>query len=451
MRRIIGITPAPKVGSLYNEGIWDSDAGVWQGKDVVRTTESDHAQRTSFLLGTPSLKAAGCSVEPVVVIARCRVVMCILHCCMAMDRLQMTNIERLAAERLAGGDEVSRAAILAVLHEHRTGCRLGKYCSPDGEETSRLFAAWPDVALLLSVGPEEPLYRAVMGMAKLLKDLYHTYQVGIRPQCRAAAAAFRKHCAPRSASHYLLFLEEDADRVLDDIWPFGLAMFSNDIVESLNRFLKQAFNEHSAPGGGRQTATGTASYGRSQASIDSGADALRQVLQWVFLYFQIHLHQHDVVRHVPCVAKAALQTTHSAPPPFLSSLLSSAPIHGRARQRRYDANDVGTFEGHQEYSGLQMGSGLGAGLGSGAGLGLGGGLGLGLGLGLGVGLGLGFGWGLGVGLGTDFVLGLGLGLGLGVCFGALCAQWKSLHWVCVSCVLPCSPHSPLCPFRSLPP
>ena len=126
VRRIIGITPAPQVGSLYNEGIWDSDAAVWRGKDVVRTTESDHAQRTSFLLGTPSLKAAGCSVEPVVGIARCRVVMCILHCCMAMGRLQMTNIERLAAVRLAGGDEVSRPAIQAVLHEHRTGCRLGK-------------------------------------------------------------------------------------------------------------------------------------------------------------------------------------------------------------------------------------------------------------------------------------------------------------------------------------
>ena len=110
VRRIIGITPASQVGSLYNEGIWDADAAVRRGKDVVRTTESDHAQRTCFLLGTPALKAAGCSVKPVVVIARCRVVMCILQCCMAMGRLQMTNIERLAAERLAGGDEVSRAA-----------------------------------------------------------------------------------------------------------------------------------------------------------------------------------------------------------------------------------------------------------------------------------------------------------------------------------------------------
>ena len=57
----------------------------------------------------------------------------------------MANIERLANDRLASGDQV--AAIQATLHEHRTGCRLGKGASPDGEETSRLFAAWPDLAL----------------------------------------------------------------------------------------------------------------------------------------------------------------------------------------------------------------------------------------------------------------------------------------------------------------
>ena len=87
VRRIIGISPARQVGSLYNEAIGDSDAHDGMGKDAVRTTESDHEQRTSFLLGTPSLKAASCSVDPVVVMARCRVVMCSLHCCMAIGRL----------------------------------------------------------------------------------------------------------------------------------------------------------------------------------------------------------------------------------------------------------------------------------------------------------------------------------------------------------------------------
>ena len=138
VRRIIGISPAPQVGSLYNEATWDCDARVWMGKDVVWTFESDHEQRTSFLLGTPSLKAAGCSVDPVVVIARCRVVMCILLCCMALGRLQMANIEQLANDRLSPGDQVICAAIQATLHEHRTGCRLGKDASPYGEETSSL-------------------------------------------------------------------------------------------------------------------------------------------------------------------------------------------------------------------------------------------------------------------------------------------------------------------------
>ena len=54
-------------------------ARVWMGKGVARTTESNHEQRTSFWIGTPSLKVAGCSVDLVVVIARCRVVMCILQ------------------------------------------------------------------------------------------------------------------------------------------------------------------------------------------------------------------------------------------------------------------------------------------------------------------------------------------------------------------------------------
>ena len=45
VRRIIGITPAPEVGSLYNEGIWDSDAAVWRGKDV--------ATNMSIPAGTP--------------------------------------------------------------------------------------------------------------------------------------------------------------------------------------------------------------------------------------------------------------------------------------------------------------------------------------------------------------------------------------------------------------
>ena len=68
---------------------------------------------------------------------------------------------------------------------------------------------------------------------------------------------------PISASHYLLFLEECADILLENICPFGMAMFFNHIVESLDRFLKQTFNMHTTRGGGMQKATRTANCGRS--------------------------------------------------------------------------------------------------------------------------------------------------------------------------------------------
>ena len=267
------------------------------------------------------------------VIARCRGVMCILHCCMALGRLQMANIERWANDRLAPGDQVTRPAMQATLREHRAGCRLGWDASPRGEETSRLFLAWPELALFLAVVPEEPLYKTVVDMAQLLPDLYHTYQMGARPYCRGIAAAFRKHCAPGSPSHYLTFLEEDGDHLLQDIWPFGMAMFSNDIAESLDGFLKQAFNEHSAWGGGKQKATGQSACGRPEAFVDRDADTPGQVLQWVFLYFHIHLHQHGAGRHLSCVSGASPESVPHSLATFLSSLLSSAPQHGRARQQ----------------------------------------------------------------------------------------------------------------------
>ena len=38
--------------------------------------------------------------------------------------------------------------------------------------------------------------------------------------------------------------------MLQNFKPFGLAMFSGDISESINRFLKHGHNEHSNRGGG---------------------------------------------------------------------------------------------------------------------------------------------------------------------------------------------------------
>ena len=203
-----------------------------------------------------------------------------------------------------------------MLPKHRTGCRLGKDASLDGEGTSRLFAAWQDLVLLLAVAPDEPIYKAFGDMAQLLRDLYDTYQVGPHSRCRAITAAFHEHCVPGSVSHHLLFLE-DADRLQEDIWPFSMAMFSNDIVEDLNKFLKQALKEHSAQGADKQKATGQSAFGRPKASVNLDVDTVGQVLHWVFLYFHIHVHQHDDVRHVPCVPKASLESIPQSPDPLL--------------------------------------------------------------------------------------------------------------------------------------
>ena len=151
------------------------------------------------------------------------------------------------------------------MQEHRTGCRVGKDASPDGKDTSRVFATWPDLAVLLAMVPDEPLYNAVVDMAHLLRDLYHTYQVGPCPQCWAIGVAFREHCAPGSSPTTFFFWR----MVQTEFWrTFSMAMFSNDIVESLNEFLKHAFNQQSAKGGGKQKVTGQSARGRPEASTN---------------------------------------------------------------------------------------------------------------------------------------------------------------------------------------
>ena len=58
-RRVIGVSTCPQVGSMFNEGIWHAPTKTWEGSASPRTMEGDEANYTAFLLGTPSLQAAG--------------------------------------------------------------------------------------------------------------------------------------------------------------------------------------------------------------------------------------------------------------------------------------------------------------------------------------------------------------------------------------------------------
>ena len=113
--------------------------------------------------------------------------------------------------------------------------------APDGEEAHNLFCAWEQIAPVLAYVEEDPTWQAVVGLRTLLG-----------PSCRRVAAAFRDRCCGELGSHYLLFLEEDCDTMLEsaDACGSGLAAVSGDVVESTNYILKKGYNGHSARSGG---------------------------------------------------------------------------------------------------------------------------------------------------------------------------------------------------------
>ena len=121
--------------------------------------------------------------------------------------------------------------------------------------------------------------------------------------CRDAMRAFEGHCmAPGQGGHYFIILLHDMDDLLAFIHPLGLAMFSGDVVESMNRILKRAYSDHSNRSGGKTAATGFAAPDsvRLQKDVDGHASVLAQCLQWVFLYFHIHLVCQGKVRATRC-------------------------------------------------------------------------------------------------------------------------------------------------------
>ena len=67
-RRVIGVSTFPKVGSMFNEGIWNAQKKTWEGSAIRRTMEGDEANYTAFLL--PSLQAAGCSTQRILKLPR---------------------------------------------------------------------------------------------------------------------------------------------------------------------------------------------------------------------------------------------------------------------------------------------------------------------------------------------------------------------------------------------
>ena len=76
-----------------------------------------------------SLENGGCIGDPHIVVDQWVVFLCILHCCMAIGRLQVAFIQT----RLVDVPKENTDAVQRVLYRARTGVKLGALVAPNGE------------------------------------------------------------------------------------------------------------------------------------------------------------------------------------------------------------------------------------------------------------------------------------------------------------------------------
>ena len=145
MRCLIGVSISPMVGSIYNMGVWDKGAAAWVNTATRRTLREEVAARVRYKETGRSLANGGCIGDPHIVVNRCLVFLCILHCRMAMGCLQVAFIEA----RPEALPKDTTEAVQWILYRTRTGVKLGSAAAPDGEESRVLFLAWEELGPLL--------------------------------------------------------------------------------------------------------------------------------------------------------------------------------------------------------------------------------------------------------------------------------------------------------------
>ena len=134
--------------------------------------------------------------------------------------------------------------------------------------------------------------------------------------------------APKSGSHYLLFLEEHCGDVLAALQPHGIALISHNIVDSVNRILKLVYNHHLARGSGC-----------AEHPTLCEARVVAQVWEWWFLPFDLPLHTREVRHRTSCLVGTLMEPIVQPPPPLLVPRSPPPPAifqHGRKRCRGDD-------------------------------------------------------------------------------------------------------------------
>ena len=252
LRHVFGLSVWWGVGSPYTYAMWNAASNLWEHTTMVRSWKWHRKFLNIFQRSRPKAIMSdvyGCIGLPLLKVHDWyfSIIRCFLHCLISVGK-QTTIYMRRYAKKVA---RAVRAEVQRILTEANTKISVQGKASPKGEETWRLLIVWPVIAHLVHVPPHAQ--QAVIAMGKLCAALYSAYHKPSTFKCAKVARRFQEEIFLRLRSPYLLWLRRDARRVLDAICPWGCAMFSGDVVESLNAFLKDIFVTATSRGGGKGT------------------------------------------------------------------------------------------------------------------------------------------------------------------------------------------------------
>ena len=135
VRRLIGVSTSGMVGSINNMGVWDKVPAARVNVATRRTLDREEAAHLRNKETGRSLENWGCIGDPYIVVDRWVVILCILHCCMAIGRLQVAFMETCLVDL----PKENANAVQRVLYRARPGVALHAPAAPDGEEVRALF------------------------------------------------------------------------------------------------------------------------------------------------------------------------------------------------------------------------------------------------------------------------------------------------------------------------
>ena len=190
VRCLIGVSTSPLVRSIYNMGVWDKVAAAWVNVATRCTLDRGEAPRRRYKETGGSLENGRCIGDQHIVVDRCVVFLCILHCCMAIGRLQVAFIETCLVDL----PKENAGAVQRVLHQPRMGVKFGATGALDGEEARALFLVWEELGPLLDYVPKDGEWQAVVAMRDLLRELYTDKPPRGDLLAPEVARAYRAHC-----------------------------------------------------------------------------------------------------------------------------------------------------------------------------------------------------------------------------------------------------------------